>query len=322
MKSRPNPDSGVPPIQIWPSLGWFVLFLIAPIGIVLLYSVLHKGAYGSIDYRLDLGNYRRAFEPIYLKIVVRSLWLSSYTTALCLLLSYPLAYFMARVGNSAKRILLALVIIPFWTNFVIRIYALKLVLGETGLINRVLTELHLISTPLQMIDNSLGVSIGMVYNYLPFMVLPLFVALDKFDFTLMDAAYDLGATKFQMAVRVLFPLSLPGIVTGSLFVFIPAFGEFVIPDLMGGSQSMYVGTLITETFLKTRDWPFGSALSSFLVLFAMGAFVFVLSRQAATEREQAQAATTAGAFATGSATRESGVPLPERAQCARDNYYV
>ncbi len=275
-----------PPLLILPSLAWFIVFLIIPIGIVLLYSIRHKGAYGQIDWHLSLDNYRRAFEPIYLLIVVRSLWLAAYTTAICLALSYPLAYFMARSSDSAKKILLALVIIPFWTNFVIRVYSLKLVLGENGTINTILMKLQLITVPLQLVDNQFGVSIGMVYNYLPFMVLPMYVALDKFDFTLMDAAYDLGATKTQTILRVLLPLSLPGIVTGSLFVFIPAFGEFVIPDLLGGSQSMYVGTLITETFLKSRDGPFGSALSSFLVLFAMGAFMFVLSRQAAADETQ------------------------------------
>lgn len=278
----------MPPLEIFPSLAWFIVFLLIPLGIVLIFSILHKGSYGQILFQFDPANYRRAFEPIYLKILLRSLFLAGYTTTLCLLFSYPLAYYMARSSTNMKRILLALVIIPFWTNFVIRIYSLKLVLGENGVINRFLLEFHLISTPVQLIDNSLGVGIGMIYNYLPFMVLPLFVALEKLDFTLMDAAYDLGASKAQTAMRVLFPLSLPGVVTGSLFVFIPAFGEFVIPDLLGGSQSMYVGTLITETFLKSRDWPFGSALSSFLVLFAMVAFVFVLSRQAAAERAERQ----------------------------------
>ena len=284
MKTRKS--SPKPPLLILPSLAWFIIFLLIPIGIVLLYSIRHKGTYGQIDWNLNLDNYKRAFEPIYLMIVARSLWLAAYTTAICLALSYPLAYFMARSSDNAKKVLLALVIIPFWTNFVIRVYSLKLVLGESGTINQILLKLHVITAPLQMVDNSFGVSVGMVYNYLPFMVLPMYVALDKFDFTLMDAAYDLGATKLQTIVRVLLPLSLPGIVTGSLFVFIPAFGEFVIPDLLGGSQSMYVGTLITETFLKSRDWPFGSALSSFLVLFAMAAFMFVLSRQAAADEAQ------------------------------------
>ncbi|MEW6057907.1 MAG: ABC transporter permease [Bdellovibrionota bacterium] len=271
------------PRSILPSLVWFVFFLVVPLGIVLIYSFLQKGNYGRIEYVFNLGNYGRVFEPIYLKIVGRSLGLALYTTLLCLLLAYPLAYYMARSSKKMKRLLLALVIVPFWTNFVIRVYALKLAIGETGLINRILLELNLISSALQMTDNQIGVGIGMVYNYLPFMVLPLFVSLEKFDFTLMDAAYDLGANRLQVALKVLFPLSLPGIVTGSLFVFVPAFGEFVIPDLLGGSQAMYIGNLITETFLKSRDWPFGSALSAFLVLFAMGAFVVVLSKSVREE---------------------------------------
>ncbi|MBI2604462.1 MAG: ABC transporter permease [Deltaproteobacteria bacterium] len=266
------------PAFIFPSLGWFIFFLIIPLGIVVAFSLMHKGAYGQIEYRLDLGNFARVFEPIYLKTVFRSLLLAAFTAGTCLVLAYPLAYLMARSGDMLKKLILALVIVPFWTNFVIRIYALKLVLGENGLINQLLRELHLIAAPLQLTDNLIGVGIGMIYNYLPFMVLPLFVALDKLDFTLLDAAYDLGASRVQMALKVLLPLSLPGIVTGSIFVFIPAFGEFVIPDLMGGSQSMYVGTLITETFLKSRDWPFGSAMSTLLVLMAMVSFVIVLSR--------------------------------------------
>lgn len=267
-----------PPTPLWPAFAWFGLFLIVPLCIVLFFSFLHKGNYGQIQYSFNVGNYTRAFEPLYLKIVMRSLVLALGTTVFCLLLAYPLSYLMARSSQQTKKILLGLIIVPFWTNFVIRVYALKLVLGETGIINQVLKALHIISDPLLLTDNAIGLSVGMVYNYLPFMVLPLFVALEKLDFTLLDAAYDLGATRWQTLIKVLFPLSLPGVVTGSLFVFIPALGEFVIPDLLGGSQSMYVGSLITETFLKTRDWPFGSALSSFLVLAAMLSFVFVLSR--------------------------------------------
>lgn len=272
------PVSKKPPTPLWPAFAWFGFFLIVPLCIVLFFSFLHKGSYGRIEYQFNLGNYLRTFEPLYLKIVVRSLVLALTTTGFCLLLAYPLSYLMARSKPQTKRILLGLIIVPFWTNFVIRVYALKLVLGENGIINQVLKALHIITTPLLLTDNSIGLGIGMVYNYLPFMVLPLFVALEKLDFTLLDAAYDLGATRWQTFTKVLLPLSLPGVVTGSLFVFIPALGEFVIPDLLGGSQSMYVGSLITETFLKTRDWPFGSALSSFLVLAAMLSFVFVLSR--------------------------------------------
>lgn len=267
-----------PPFEVIPTLLWFFVFLIIPLCIVIVFSVLHKGEYGKIIYQLDFKNYARAFEPVYLNIIWRSVVLAGYTTFACLFFAFPLAYYMARAPKHMKPILLGLVIVPFWTNFVIRVYSLKLVLGENGTVNRVLMHLHLIHQPLQLTDNIFGIAIGMLYNYLPFMILPLYVALEKLDFMLLDAAYDLGANRIQTVWKVLIPLSLPGVVTGSLFVFIPAFGEFVIPDLLGGSQNMFVGTLISEIFLKVRDWPFGSALSSFLVLFAMVSFLMVHSR--------------------------------------------
>jgi spermidine/putrescine transport system permease protein len=260
-----------------PTLSWYLFFLLIPLAIIFIFSFMHKGAFGRIEYIFELANYSRVMEYLYMKMVGRSLILAGSTTAACFLLAYPLAYVMARSPEQLKNGLLGLVIIPFWTNFVIRVYALKLVIGGNGLINRTLMDWGLISSPLSLTDNLTGVAIGMVYNYLPFMVLPLFVTLEKFDFTLLDAAYDLGANRFNTALRILLPLSGPGILTGCLFVFIPAFGEFVIPDLLGGSQSMYVGNLITETFLKNHDWPFGSALSSILVLLSMVAFLFTNS---------------------------------------------
>jgi spermidine/putrescine transport system permease protein len=275
------------PWSVFPLFIWFGLFLIVPLLIVLVLSFLQRGDYGKVEYVFNSGNYVRAFEPLYLKILGRSLALAGGTTLACLLISYPVSYAMARMGVGMRKVLLGLVIVPFWTNFVIRVYGLKLVLGENGFINQLLTRMGLISQPLMLTDNFFGMSVGMVYNFLPFMILPLFVALEKLDFLLLDAAYDLGATRAQMLWRVLLPLSLPGIVTGSLFVFIPALGEFVIPDLLGGSQNMYVGTLITETFLKTRDWPFGSALSSFLVAAALVAFAIVL-RPSAEELKEAR----------------------------------
>lgn len=265
-------------LLVVPALIWYLFFLIVPLCIIFFFSVLHKGAFGKIEYQLEFENYRRVFEPIYLKMVLRSIALATFTTLSCFALSFPLAYYMARSGKSLKKILLGLVVVPFWTNFIIRVYALKLLIGDNGLINRILIALNIISEPIALTNNLTGICIGMVYNYLPFMVLPLFVTLDKFDFILLDAAYDLGANRFHTLIRVLLPLSLPGIVTGCLFVFIPAFGEFVIPDLLGGSQSMYVGNLITETFLKSHDWPFGSALSAILVTFSMGAFLMKKDR--------------------------------------------
>ncbi len=257
-----------------PTLTWYLFFLLIPLAIIFIFSFMHKGAFGRVEYVFELANYSRVLEYLYMKMVGRSLLMAGSTTLVCFVLAYPLAYVMARSPDKLKNTLLGLIIIPLWTNFVIRVYALKLVIGGNGLINRTLMEWGLIQGPLALTDNLTGVSIGMIYNYLPFMVLPLFVTLEKFDFTLLDAAYDLGANRVQTLLRILLPLSGPGILTGCLFVFIPAFGEFVIPDLLGGSQSMYVGNLITETFLKNHDWPFGSALSSILVLLSMIAFLF------------------------------------------------
>jgi spermidine/putrescine transport system permease protein len=262
-----------PLLLLMPSAIWYIFFLIIPIGIIFLFSFMHKGHYGRIIYELDLTNYSRVLEVLYLRMVGRSLLLATGTTICCFLLGFPLAYVMARSPEQLKKILLGLVIVPFWTNFIIRVYALKLLIGDSGLLNRWLLDWGIIKSPLIMTNNQVGIAIGMLYNYLPFMILPLYVALEKFDFTLLDAAYDLGANKIQTLWKILLPLSLPGIATGAMFVFIPAFGEFVIPDLLGGSQSMYVGNLITETFLKNHDWPFGSAISSLLVLLTMLAFL-------------------------------------------------
>ncbi len=266
-----------PLLLLIPGVVWYVFFLLIPLGFIFTFSFLHKGPYGQIIYTFDLSNYARVFELLYLRMVGRSVFLAAGTTLACFVLGFPLAYTMARSPDRLKKILLGLVIVPFWTNFIIRVYALKLVIGDAGLLNRILMNAGVISHPLAFTNSLTGVAIGMVYNYLPFMILPLFVALDKFDFTLLDAAYDLGANRIQTLFKILLPLSVPGIITGALFVFIPAFGEFVIPDLLGGSQNMYVGNLITDAFLKNHDWPFGSALSSLLVVFTMLAFVLTSS---------------------------------------------
>jgi spermidine/putrescine transport system permease protein len=256
--------------------------------IVIGLSLLKKGHYGQVQLQIDFTNFGRVFEPLYLNIFFRSLGLAIFTTLSCLIFGLPFAYFMARSSLRLKTLCLGLVIIPFWTNFIIRIYALKLVLGENGIINNILLSLNLIQTPLSLVDNTFGLAVGMLYNYLPFMILPLFVSLDRLDFTLLDAAYDLGANRLRMITKILLPLISPGILTGCLFVFIPAFGEFVIPDLLGGAQSIYVGSLITEAFLKSRDWPFGSALSSVIVIFTLISFYIQSSRTTKKYREQNQ----------------------------------
>lgn len=180
-----------------------------------------------------------------------------------------MAYVMATASIRIRSMLLVLVVIPFWTNFVVRAYATKVLFGEYGPINHLALSLGLVHEPIPFANTDFAVGLGMVTNYLPFMVLPLYVALEKFDFSLIEAAIDLGASSWQILLKILLPLTQHGIVTGLVFVFAPALGEFVIPDLLGGARTMLIGNLITEQFLKTRDWPFGAALSLLLIAIVM-----------------------------------------------------
>lgn len=244
---------------------WFALFLIVPLAIVVTYSFAAKGTYGGIVFDWSLDNYWRSFSSIYLRIFVNSLRLALMTTVSCLLIGYPMAYVMAVARPAVRNFMLVLVVVPFWTNFVVRAYAIKVLLTPQGWTN-----------------SEFAVWLGMVTNYLPFMVLPLFVSLEKFDFRLIEAARDLGASSWSVVTRILLPLTKAGIVTGTLFVFTPALGEFVIPDLLGGARTMLIGNLVTEQFLKTRDWPFGSALSLLLIVMVLISLALYLR----TERVQ------------------------------------
>lgn len=268
-----------------PAFGWFIAFLVAPIAIVVAYSFALRGTYGSVIANFQWQNYVRAFDPIYLRIFGASLRLATLTTLSCLLIGYPMAYVMATARPLMRSVLLVLVVVPFWTNFVVRAYAIKLILGETGPVNSLLLDLGWIAEPILFINTPFAVWLGMVTNYLPFMVLPLYVSLEKFDFSMLEAARDLGASGWQAVWRVLLPLTRPGIVTGSIFVFTPSLGEFVIPDLLGGARTMLIGNLITEQFLKTRDWPFGAALSVLLIGVVMVCLVLYLSYSARAAAE-------------------------------------
>ena len=287
LAERTRPVLRYPPILILPALGWFLTFLIVPVSIVMLYSVATKGLYGSVVFRFTTENYVRAVDWIYLRIFWNSLSLATLTAVSSLLIGYPMAYVMATAQPKLRTLLLGLIVIPFWTNLVVRTYALKVLLGTMGPVNGVALAMGLISEPYDFSNTDLSVWFGMVTNYLPFMVLPLYVALEKFDFSLIEAARDLGASSFQILIRILFPLTKPGIVTGLIFVFTPALGEFVIPDLLGGARTMLVGNLITEQFLKTRDWPFGSALSLLLILVVMGSLLIYLRLGEGSEESSA-----------------------------------
>jgi spermidine/putrescine transport system permease protein len=284
LAERSRPALKAPPLLALPALGWFLGFFLVPLSIVLAYSFARKGTYGGVVPELSVESYIRATDWIYLRILWNSLKLAALTTVSCLVIGYPLAYVMATAGPRARSLLMVLVVVPFWTNFVVRAYALKVLLGENGPLNRLALSTGLLSEPAALSNSGFAVWLGMVTNYLPFMVLPLYVALEKFDFSLLEAARDLGASSWKTLWKVLFPLTRAGVVTGSIFVFTPALGEFVIPDLLGGARTMLVGNLITEQFLKTRDWPFGSALSLLLMAIVMVSLVAYL-RIASAEEE-------------------------------------
>ncbi|MEM8638939.1 MAG: ABC transporter permease [Cyanobacteria bacterium P01_G01_bin.54] len=252
-------------LLLFPGTFWLVLFFIVPLLIVLLYSVLERGTYGGVDWQLTFEHYRRLADPIYWGVLGRSLLLAANTTLLCLLVGYPMAFFIASRPPRWRNTLLLLVIIPFWTNFLVRIYAWMVILRQQGVLNTVLESLHVIDQPLDLLFNSTAVTIGLIYGYLPFMILPLYATIERFDFSLLDAAHDLGANDLKTLVRIVLPLTARGIVAGSLLVFIPAVGEFVTPDLLGGAKSIMMGNLVHSQFLAARNWPFGSALSMLMM---------------------------------------------------------
>ncbi len=255
------------------SLAWLVGFLLLPLFYLLAVSFAQRSPYGTIEWSLGLSNYLQAFKPLYLEVYWRSLWIALLTTALCALLGYPVAYTLARrVSARWKSALLMLVVIPFWTSFLIRTYAWMIILRSEGVINNALLSLHLIQEPLHLLYTPLAVFIGLVYGELPFMILPLYAVLQKLDPTLLEAAQDLGATRWRTFLRVTLPISAPGLAAGSGLVFIASVGAFITPDLLGGARSMMVGNLIQNQFAVARNQPFGSAVAfllTFLVLLLM-----------------------------------------------------
>ncbi len=234
--------------------------------IVLAYSFLSRGAYGGVTLPWTPESYSRIFDPLYLVILWRSIWIATVSTALCLVLAFPLALYIAR-AEARKTLLLNLVMLPFWTSFLIRTYAWMFLLRDTGLVNTLLQSLHVISAPLPLLFNTGAVILGLVYGYLPFMVLPLYATLEKLDPALLDAAADLGASPAVAVWRVVVPISRPGMIAGCLLVFIPCLGAYLTPDLMGGGKTVMIGNLVQNQFTTARDWPFGAAIS--LLLMAM-----------------------------------------------------
>lgn len=240
-----------------------------PLAIVAIYSFLSRGAYGGVESPWTQENYARLMDPLYGGIFLRSAWISLLATAGCLVLAFPLALFIARSGHR-KNLYLAFVILPFWTSFLIRLYAWMFLLRDTGLINTALEALGWIHAPLPMLYNEGAVLLGLIYGYLPFAVLPLYATLERQDPVLLDAAADLGSTPLHALFRVTIPLSMPGIWAASILVFVPCVGTYIVSDLLGGSKTVLIGNLVQNQFTSSRDWPFGAAASLVLIGAAIG----------------------------------------------------
>jgi spermidine/putrescine transport system permease protein len=274
---------------ISPTLLWMIGLLIIPLILVLITSFGRRSADGNVIYAFDLGNYIRltglstsqpcgttpapCFDNLYITIMWRSLVLAFQTTLLVIVVGYPLAYFVARAPARRRNLLLFLILVPLWTNFVIRVYAWIMILRTQGVLNGIIGAIlglvHIPFTPLSMLYTPGAVLVGMVYEFLPFMILPMFTSLEKIDNSLFEAAADLGANNLRTFLRVTLPLSAPGVVAGTILVFIPVMGTFIVSDILGGSQVILVGNLIQRQFLDARDWAFGSAASIVLMVLTL-----------------------------------------------------
>jgi spermidine/putrescine transport system permease protein len=256
---------------IGPGVLWLLVFTLVPLLIVFAVSFATRGTYGGVEWDFTFKQYTRLafnngeFDPLYLRILLRSLWIGLLATVICLLLGYPFAYYLARRPARWRGALMLLVLIPFWTNFLVRTYAWMFLFRDEGVINNVLQALGLTAGPVSMLFNETAIVVGLVYGYLPFMVIPIYASIEKFDFTLQEAASDLGANALTFFRRVLLPLTAPGIVAGSILVFIPSVGAYITPDLLGGAKVQMVGNSIQQLYLSIRDWPFGSAMSIVLM---------------------------------------------------------
>ena len=250
-----------------PGALWLVVFFMTPLIIILVFSFLTKKTYGGVIPEFSVASYAELASVSFAVFFGRSFNLALQTTLICLLAGYPIAYVIARQPSRRLRsLLLMLVIVPFWTNFVVRTYAIKAILADQGVLNSVLIALNLISKPLDMSPGAGAVLIGMVYGFLPFMILPLYASIEKFDFSLMEAAHDSGANDFWAFMRVMVPLTMPGIVAGCILVFIPSIGAYITPDILGGPNGRMLGNEINFQFTGSGyNWPYGSAISIVLM---------------------------------------------------------
>jgi len=257
-------------VLIW---GWMLLFVLVPNLLVIVTSFLRRDDVHFIRWEATLDNYLRLFSPDYAAVFAHSFYMALVTTVLCLFIGYPFAYLVSRYRAAMKPYLIFLVIVPFWTNSLVRTYAMKLLIATNGLVNQALLGLGLIDEPLRMLYTEGAVIAGLVYVLLPFMILPLYAIFEQLRSDLLEASADLGAGRWQTFYRVVLPLTMPGIIAGSLLVLLPAVGMFYVADVLGGAKNLLIGNIVKNQFLDARDWPFGAAASLLLTL-AMGVLLY------------------------------------------------
>lgn len=257
-----------------PLLLWLLLFVVVPTGMLIMTSFVERDGLGRLVYNFTWENYIRAFDWKWLKILLVSIWYAFLTTVICMVVGYPVAYFIGRSPDRFRTLLITLVMIPFWTSFLIRTYAWITILSREGLLNSLLLSASIIPAPLSMMYTPFAVVLGLVYAYLPFMILPIYTSVERLDGAMIEAAYDLGAGPVRAFSKIIIPLTRPGIVAGALLVFVPSIAMFAITTLMGGGSNPTIGEIIQKQFTSARNMPFGAALGTLLlVLFCLALWI-------------------------------------------------
>lgn len=249
-----------------PGLVYVTVFMAVPVAFIFSYSVMQRGTYGGVKANFSLHNFQRFMDPVYIDVFLTSIKLAAAATLLALLIGFPTAYAITLLKAKWQKLALIFIVLPFWTNFLIRTYAWIVLLNTEGFLNKALIHLGVIDKSFSVLYTQPAVVVGLLYGYLPLMILPIYSTLEKIDPSLREAAINLGATRRQAFLRVTLPLAAPGVMLGSIFVFVPSVGNFIVPELLGGGKTIMVGNLIRDQFLKARDWPFGSVLAMSLIL--------------------------------------------------------
>lgn len=268
-------------VTLWLIWGWLLIFALLPNILVIAVSFLSRDTSDFISLPVTIDSYLRLLDPLYFEVFVHSLWMAGITTVLCLLLGYPFAWLVSRAQLRWQPLLMLLLILPFWTNSLVRVYALKLLLATNGLINKALLAIGIIDAPINMLYTQGAVIIGLTYLLFPFMVLPLYAVFTDLRNDMLLASQDLGASRRQTFWHIVLPLTTPGIISGVLLVLLPAMGMFYVADILGGSRNLLVGNIIKNQFLDARDWPFGAAAS---VLLTLAMAVLLLAYRASSKR--------------------------------------